>query len=105
MEEEVKCWTGKNLRVRNFFPSWIIKETDVVQKALKSLWNGGIRANTHVWRFSTDGVYTYGLRGIPTLGIGPGDEALAHQPNEHVPAKDVKKAVQAYSAIVESFIS
>lgn len=99
------CWTGRKLRTRNFFPPWLIKETGIVQKALKSLWKRGFHANTHVWKFSTDGVYTYGLRGIPTVGIGPGDETLAHQPNEHVCVRDVEKAVQAYVAIVESLIS
>ncbi len=104
-EEDMKCWTGRKLRTKDFFPAWLIKETGIVQKALKSLWKRGFHANTHVWKFSTDGVYTYGLRGIPTVGIGPGDEALAHQPNEHVYVRDVEKAVQAYVAIVESLIS
>ncbi|MDH5595726.1 MAG: YgeY family selenium metabolism-linked hydrolase [Candidatus Bathyarchaeota archaeon] len=105
LEEDIKCWTGRKLRTKDFFPSWLIKETGIVQKALKSLWKSGFHANTHVWKFSTDGVYTYGLRRIPTVGIGPGDEALAHQPNEHVRVRDVEKAVQAYVAIVESLIS
>ena len=105
LEEDIKCWTGRKLRTKDFFPSWLIKETGIVQKALKSLWKRGFHANTHVWKFSTDGVYTYGLRRIPTVGIGPGDEALAHQPNEHVRVRDVEKAVQAYVAIVESLIS
>jgi len=105
LEEDIKCWTGRKLRAKDFFPSWLIKETGIVQKALKCLWTRGFRADTHVWKFSTDGVYTYGLKGIPTVGIGPGDEALAHQPNEHVRVKDVEKTVQAYVAIVESLIS
>ncbi len=105
LEENLKCWTGRKLKTRNFFPSWYIKETGIVKKALRALRKRGFHANTHVWKFSTDGVYTYGLRGIPTVGIGPGDEALAHQPNEYVCIRDVKKAVRAYIAIVESFIS
>jgi putative selenium metabolism hydrolase len=105
LEENLKCWTGRKLKTRDFFPSWYIKETDIIQKALRALRKRGFHANTHVWKFSTDGVYTYGLRGIPTVGIGPGDEALAHQPNEYVCIRDVKKAVRAYIAIVESFIS
>ena len=105
LEEDIKCWTGRKLRTRDFFPSWLIKETRIVQRTLKSLWKRGFHANTHVWKFSTDGIYTYGLRNIPMVGIGPGDEALAHRPNEHVCMRDVEKAVQAYVAIVESLIS
>ena len=80
LEEDIKCWTGRKLRTRDFFPSWLIEETGIVQKASRALWKRMFPVNTHVWKFSTDGVYTYGLRGIPTVGIGPGDEALAHQP-------------------------
>jgi putative selenium metabolism hydrolase len=105
LEQDIKCWTGKKLRTKDFFPPWLIKKTGIVQKALKSLWKSGFRADTHIWKFSTDGVYTYGLKGIPTVGVGPGNEALAHQPNEHVGVKDVEKTVQAYVAIVESLIS
>ncbi|MDH5391055.1 MAG: YgeY family selenium metabolism-linked hydrolase [Candidatus Bathyarchaeota archaeon] len=105
LEEDIKCWTGRKLKTRDFFPSWHIKETGTVQKAHRALRKRGFHANTHVWKFSTDGVYTHGLRGIPTVGIGPGDDALAHQPNEHVCIRDVKKAIRAYIAIVESFIA
>lgn len=105
LEDGLNCWTGRKLRVKNFFPSWLIQEEDIVQRALKSLRDIGLTAKTHVWRFSTDGVYTYGLKRIPTVGFGPGEESLAHQPNEHVSVKDVEKAVQAYVALAESFIS
>lgn len=50
-------------------------------------------------------MHAYGLGRIPTAGIGPGDEALAHQPNEYVRVTDIEKAVQAYDAIVESSVS
>lgn len=105
LDEDLKCWTGRKLRVKNFFPPWLIQEKDIVRRALKSLRNIGLTAKTHVWRFSTDGVYTYGLREIPTIGFGPGEESLAHQPNEYVHVKDVEKAVQAYVALAETFMS
>lgn len=105
LEADLRCWTGRKFRVKHFFPAWLIQESDVVQKALSAIRNRGLDAKTHIWRFSTDGVCTYGLKRIPTVGFGPGEDALAHQPNEHVRVKDVEKAVQAYVALVESFIS
>ncbi len=104
LEEDIECWTKRKLSTRDFFPPWLINEKQIVQKALKCLRHSGIASCPRVWTFSTDGVYTYGSRGIPTIGIGPGDEALAHQPNEHVGVKDVRKAVEAYIAVVKSFV-
>jgi len=33
------------------------------------------------WTFSTNGVATAGMFGIPTIGFGPGNEIHAHSPN------------------------
>ncbi|MBC7099411.1 hypothetical protein H5T52_09890 [Candidatus Bipolaricaulota bacterium] len=53
-----------------------------------------------VWRFSTDGVESCGRRGIPTVGYGPGDERLAHQPDEHLPLADLEAAVGGYRKLI-----
>ena len=37
------------------------------------------------WIFSTNAVTIAGRYGIPCLGLGPGDETLAHAPNEACP--------------------
>ncbi len=48
-----------------------------------------------VWGFSTDGAYTRGEAGIPTIGFGPGDDRLAHTANEQVRVADVLLAAAA----------
>ena len=35
------------------------------------------------------GAATAGLLGIPTIGLGPGDESFAHAVNERVPVAEV----------------
>ena len=42
------------------------------------------------WTFSTNGVTINGLYGIPVIGFGPGNEVLAHAPNEKVPIHDLR---------------
>jgi acetylornithine deacetylase/succinyl-diaminopimelate desuccinylase-like protein len=39
--------------------------------------------------------------GIPSVGIGPGDERLAHTPDERVPIAEVLQACRAYALLIE----
>ena len=59
----------------------------------------GRRPETTVWRFSTDGVATAGELGIPSIGFGPGDPSLAHQPDEHISLRDVEAAALGFTAL------
>lgn len=43
------------------------------------------------------------LHDIPTVKIGPGQSALSHTPNEHIPLAEVERAVAAYTAIARAF--
>ncbi|MGM0401565.1 MAG: M20/M25/M40 family metallo-hydrolase, partial [Chloroflexota bacterium] len=51
------------------------------------------------WNFSTDGVYSAGTAGIPTVGFGPGEEAHAHTIDEQVRLNDLKAAAQVYAQL------
>ena len=51
------------------------------------------------WEFSTDGVYTAGVAGIPTVGFGPGEERYAHTVEEQVRLTDLAAAAAAYAAM------
>jgi len=52
------------------------------------------------WTFSTNGIMTCGVYGIPTIGFGPGNEVLAHAPDEKVPINDLVTASAFYAAYV-----
>jgi acetylornithine deacetylase/succinyl-diaminopimelate desuccinylase-like protein len=41
---------------------------------------------------------TCGIYGIPTIGFGPGNEVLAHSPDEKVPISDLVTASAFYAA-------
>ncbi|NLI76876.1 MAG: M20/M25/M40 family metallo-hydrolase [Candidatus Riflebacteria bacterium] len=50
-----------------------------------------------IWPFSTDGVYSAGHEGIPTLGVGPGREDVAHVVDEYVEIGHLREALALYS--------
>jgi len=101
VEDELTCYTGYKSRAEQYFPGWIIdRENWVVRESLSALEKAlGSRPEIIGWKFSTDGVATAGALSIPTIGFGPGDPALAHQPNEHVALSDVIAAARGYCAL------
>lgn len=52
-----------------------------------------------IWPFSTDGVYSAGMAGIPTLGIGPGHEEMAHKVDEWVAEQELQNALKLYTLL------
>jgi acetylornithine deacetylase/succinyl-diaminopimelate desuccinylase-like protein len=56
------------------------------------------------WGFSTEGVYTAGEAGIPTVGFGPGKEAVAHTADEHVRLSDVYTAAEVYAQLATQLL-
>jgi len=105
IETELKCYTGYTLKAERFFYKWVLdKEDPLVKKSIKALEEAGLTPKTIIWRFGTDGSYTAGEKGIPTIGFGPGDEHLAHQPNEHISIKDVNKAINGYISLAKNLL-
>lgn len=45
------------------------------------------------WRFGVNGTFM-NEAGIPTIGLGPGDEKWAHTPEEHVGTRDITEAAR-----------
>jgi acetylornithine deacetylase/succinyl-diaminopimelate desuccinylase-like protein len=50
------------------------------------------------WVFSTNGVAIMGMRGIPCIGFGPGNEIYAHMATEQIPIEHLVKASSWYAA-------
>jgi acetylornithine deacetylase/succinyl-diaminopimelate desuccinylase-like protein len=55
---------------------------------------------TDKWTFSTNGVSIMGMKGIPCIGYGPGDEREAHAPNEKIRKEDIRRAIGTYGYFV-----
>ncbi len=100
-EYEVESYTRYRVHGREYYPAWLLPEDNpflrrVLRGAERAL---GIRPEVSTWAFSTDGVYTMGEAGIPTVGFGPGEEEQAHTADERISVQDIVTAVEAYAAI------
>ncbi|MBN2664044.1 MAG: YgeY family selenium metabolism-linked hydrolase [Bacteroidales bacterium] len=98
--EEV-AWTGLKYGMEKYYPTWKLEEDHpFVQAGRQSylkLWNKEPLIDK--WTFSTNGVTIRGVHGIPVIGFGPGNEVLAHAPNEKVPIEHLVKASAFYAMI------
>ncbi len=96
-----KSFTGLEYGMEKYYPTWKIPEDDPnIQcgvKVFKELF--GKPPIVDKWTFSTNGVTINGLYGIPVIGFGPGNEVMAHAPNEKVPVDHLEKAAAFYAAL------
>ena len=97
---EEKAWTGLTYGMEKYYPTWKIPEdAEIVQAGKRSFEKLFDKApKIDKWTFSTNGVTINGLYGIPTIGFGPGNEVLAHAPNEKVPVDHLVAASAFYAA-------
>lgn len=97
---EEEAYTGLKYGMEKYYPTWKIEENHPVVtagvKAFEGLFNK--KPLVDKWTFSTNGVTINGYYGIPLIGFGPGNEVLAHAPNEKVPVDDLVKASAFYAA-------
>jgi len=95
-----KAYTGLEYGMEKYYPTWKIPENhEIVQtgaQAFKKLFDKSPKIDK--WTFSTNGVTINGIYGIPTIGFGPGNEVLAHAPNEKVAIDDLVAASAFYAA-------
>ena len=98
---EAKSYTGYVGRQRNVFPAWATPEDHPLVQATAQTIEAtlGYRPTIGRWDFSTDGVYTAGVAGIPTVGFGPGDEQFPHTVDDQVHIEDVIRAAEVYTRL------
>ena len=97
---DTPSYTGQRYPMEKYYPTWLLEESHPLAQAAigtyRALWDRAPVVDK--WTFSTNGVGSMGLMGVPTIGFGPGDEALAHSVNERVPIRHLVEAAQFYAA-------
>jgi putative selenium metabolism hydrolase len=96
------AYTGLQYGMEKYYPTWKLEESHpLIQKGIETyseLFNE--KPFVDKWTFSTNGVTINGYYGIPVMGFGPGNEVLAHAPNEKVPIEHLVKASAFYAMFV-----
>ncbi|MEE4292794.1 MAG: YgeY family selenium metabolism-linked hydrolase [Xanthomonadales bacterium] len=105
LEYAVPSHTGLVYPTRKYYPSWQMPRDDPAMTCAEAVFRDtfGEEPGTGFWTFSTNGVATAGLHGIPTFGFGPGHEHFAHAPNEQTEVEHLVRATAFYAAFVQQF--
>lgn len=100
-----KAYTGLEYGMEKYYPTWKLEEShSAVQNGVEAYAKlFGKKPAVDKWTFSTNGIMTCGTYKIPTIGFGPGNEVLAHAPNEKVPVNDLVVAAAFYAAYAYEF--
>jgi len=105
LEYKEKGFTGYEYGMEKYYPTWKLEENHLVIKKGVEVFSALFGQNPVVdkWTFSTNGVTINGYYGIPVIGFGPGNEVLAHAPDEKVPVEHLSKAAAFYAAFVLNY--
>jgi len=103
---EVPSYTGLLYPMDKYYPTWALDANHpLVQAAVRAY--ECINHTTPVvdkWTFSTNGVGSMGIMGVPTIGFGPGEEEVAHTVQERVPIRHLVEAAKFYAAFPLTYV-
>src|ERR1017187_6299925 len=96
------AYTGKVYPTEKYYPTWMLEEKSPYLKDAVAAYTGvlGKAPLVDKWTFSTNAVAIAGMKGIPCLGLGPGNEVYAHARNEACPIEHLSRAAAFYAALV-----
>ena len=94
-----KAYTGLIYPTEKYYPTWKLDQDHPLIQAATENYRNLFDSNPKIdkWTFSTNGVAISGMNGIPCVGFGPGQEEMAHAPNEKVPVEHLVKACAFYA--------
>ena len=105
LDYDTPSHTGLRYPTRKYYPTWEVAEDAPAMRLAGAAHREafGEAPETGFWTFSTNGVATAGMHGIPTIGFGPGHERFAHAPNEQTEIEHLVCCTAFYTAFVNRF--
>ncbi len=96
----VPSYSGLVYETEKYYPTWVLEEGHPLCSAGMEVCREilGTSPQPGKWTFSTNGIATMGMMGIPTIGFGPGNEIHAHSVEDQVPVDHLVKAAAFYAA-------
>ena len=104
-EGEALCHTGQVIRGERFFPGWLRdRQEPFILEILSGLEAAGLTPAVTQYSFCTNGSHYAGEAGIPTVGLGPSREDLAHTVDEYVELEQLERACESYYALLGALL-
>ena len=105
LEYAEPAYTGLVYPMKKYYPSWQMELTDPAVEAAVAGYGEAFAAAPDLgfWTFSTNGVATAGIHGIPSVGFGPGHEKWAHAADERVPVEHLVRATAFYMGFAQEY--
>jgi acetylornithine deacetylase/succinyl-diaminopimelate desuccinylase-like protein len=101
--ESQSAFTGLT-SVRDLFtPGFLMDpEAAVVRAAAEAVGRRGVEGSATIrpWAFATDGGWSCGIHGIPTIGFAPGEERYAHTNRERLDLEEARWAFERHPALL-----
>ncbi|WP_206811856.1 YgeY family selenium metabolism-linked hydrolase [Paradesulfitobacterium ferrireducens] len=105
MAVDEPTYTGASQKGFEYFAPWFMEEEEeLVQAGVRALKAASGQATVGTWQFSTDGTATRGTFGIPTIGIGPGDERYPHSVQDQIDLQEYLLAIQIYALLAQEVL-
>jgi putative selenium metabolism hydrolase len=101
----VPSYRGLVYETEKYYPTWVMDEEHPACRAAVETCRRvfGEEPELGKWTFSTNGVATMGMSGVPTIGFGPADEVYAHTVDDRIPADHLVKAAAFYAAFPQVY--
>ncbi len=101
--QRVKTHTGLELIAKKELMPWTMEgHNQFALKSLSSINENGFKSEFNYWKkIITEGSYTYGKMGIPTIGFGPGSEESSISDSKMVSMDKIERAVYGQAMIIQ----